>query len=104
MIDCVRICGPHTLSTYSSRSRFSVKSMSEAIALLRGLVTEVRLTPETTPLNGHIIELTGDLAAILALSEPKRQKTRRLTGGVSVCLVAGVGFELCRTLVRTGKE
>lgn len=68
---------------------------SEAIALLRGLVTEVRLTPEATALNGHIIELTGDLAAILALSEPKRQKTRRLTGGVSVSMVAGARFGHC---------
>lgn len=55
---------------------------SEAIVLLRGLVTEARMIPETTALNGHIIELTGDLAAILALSDPKMQKTRRLTGGV----------------------
>mgnify|MGYP006883084550 CR=1 FL=1 len=54
---------------------------SEAIVLLRGLVTEARMIPETTALNGHIIELTGDLAAILALSDPQMQKTRRLTDG-----------------------
>ncbi len=66
---------------------------SEAIVLLRGLVTEARMIPETTALNGHIIELTGDLAAILELSDPQIQKTRRLTGGGSVSLVAGVGFE-----------
>ena len=42
--------------------------------LLRGLVTEVRMIPETTAPNGHIIELQGDLAAILALSDPKYKK------------------------------
>ena len=47
---------------------------SEAIVLLRGLVTEVRMIPETTALNGHIIELQGDLAAILALSDPPTTK------------------------------
>ena len=66
---------------------------SEAIVLLRGLVTEVRMIPETTAPNGHIIELQGDLAAILALSDPQMQKTRSLTGRGSVFLVAGVGFE-----------
>lgn len=29
--------------------------------LLRGLVTEVRMIPETTALNGHVIERQGDL-------------------------------------------
>jgi hypothetical protein len=62
---------------------------SEAIELLRGLVTEVRLHPDEDAKDGHTIELYGELAAILELSAPKRQKTRRFTGGVSVSLVAG---------------
>ena len=43
--------------------------------------------------DGHFIELYGELAVILESSAPKRQKTRRFTGGVSVSMVAGVGFE-----------
>ena len=68
-------------------------SKSEAIELLRGLVTEVRLHPDEDVKDGHAIELYGKLAAILELSDPKRQKTHRFTGGVSVSVVAGVGFE-----------
>ena len=66
---------------------------SEAIELLRGLVTEVRLHPDEDAKDGHAIELYRELAAILELSEPKQQKTRRFTGWVSVSVVAGVGFE-----------
>ena len=49
--------------------------------------------PDEDAKDGHFIELYGELAAILELSAPKQQKTRRFTGGVSVSMVAGVGFE-----------
>ena len=65
----------------------------EAIELLRGLVSEVRLHPDENAANGHTIELYGELAAILELSGPRNDKTRRVKGGVSVSMVAGVGFE-----------
>jgi len=50
-------------------------------------------------LDGHIIELFGELAAILELSGPKNNKTHRFTGGLSVSLVAGVRRYRKRTLV-----
>ncbi len=65
----------------------------EAVELLRGLVSEVRLHPDEQALDGHIIELFRELAAILELSSPRKAKARRFTGGLSVSLVAGVGFE-----------
>ncbi len=68
-------------------------SRSEASELLRGLVSEVRLHPDESADDGHVIELYGELAAILELSAPKNDNTRRVTGGLSVQVVAGVGFE-----------
>ena len=65
----------------------------EAIELLRGLVTEVRLHPDEEAKDGHAIELYGELAAILELYGSQNDKPRRFTGGVSVSMVAGVGFE-----------
>ncbi|AGI69858.1 putative recombinase/resolvase [Octadecabacter antarcticus 307] len=65
----------------------------EAIELLRGLVSEVRLHPDKDASSGHTIELFGELAAIFELSEPRNDKARRIKGGVSVTMVAGVGFE-----------
>ena len=49
--------------------------------------------PDEDANDGHNIELYGEFSAILELSGPKTQKTRRFTGGVSLKLVAGVGFE-----------
>ena len=43
--------------------------------------------------DGHVIELYGELSAILELSGFRNDKPRRFTGGVSVSMVAGVGFE-----------
>jgi site-specific DNA recombinase len=68
-------------------------SRSEASELLRGLVSEVRLHPDESAEDGHVVELYGELAAILELSAPKTQNTHRFTGGVSLQVVAGVGFE-----------
>ena len=56
-------------------------------------VSEVRLHPDESAEDGHVIELYGELAAILELSAPKNDNTRRVTGGLSFQVVAGVGFE-----------
>ena len=66
---------------------------AEAIELLRSLVAEVRLHPAEGAPEGHVIELYGELAAILELSTRTNDESRRITGWVSVLLVAGVGFE-----------
>ncbi len=56
---------------------------TEAAELLRGLLSGIRLIPEGT---GLAIELTGELAGIMALGEtlnggdPKRQNPRRRRG------------------------
>ena len=68
-------------------------SRSEASELLRGLVSEVRLHVDQDAEDGHVIELYGELGATLELAGPRTQNTRRVTGEVSVFLVAGVGFE-----------
>ena len=68
-------------------------SKSEASELLRGLVSEVRLHPDESVEDGHVIELYGELAAILELTAPKNDNTHRFTGGLSLQVVAGVGFE-----------
>ncbi len=68
-------------------------SKSEASELLRGLVSEVRLHPDESADDGHVIELYGELAAILELAAPRNDNTRRFSGGLSLQLVAGVGFE-----------
>ena len=53
----------------------------------------MRLHPDENAEDGHVIELFGELAAILEITAPKNKNTHRFTGGVSVKLVAGVGFE-----------
>jgi site-specific DNA recombinase len=60
---------------------------TEAAGILRGLIDEVRLVPESGEL---AIELRGDLAEILALGN---KNPRRGPAGVQVTLVAGEGFE-----------
>jgi len=79
-----------------------------AMEALRGLVSEIRIIPDSDAPSGHRMELVGELAAILALSESAgavsgcrgldMQKPPRLArAGVdhvwSGTLVAGVGFE-----------
>ena len=56
-------------------------------------MTEVRLHPDESAEDGHVIELYGELAAILELTGAKNKNTHRFTGGVSYSMVAGVGFE-----------
>lgn len=67
----------------------------EAIELLRSLVTEVRLHPDENADGGYVIELYGELAAILELVGPRNDKTHRFTGGGSVSMVAGARFGHC---------
>ena len=70
-------------------------SRFEASELLRGLVSEVRLHPDDGAEDGHVIELFGQLAAILELTGPRNDKTHRFSGGVSVQVVAGARFGHC---------
>jgi hypothetical protein len=52
------------------------------------LIREIRLVPEQGLLE---IEIVGDLAAILALTERKRSAGK--SGGPEITVVAGGGFE-----------
>jgi site-specific DNA recombinase len=66
---------------------------TEATEALRGLVSEIRMVPDTEAPNGHHIELVGELAGILALGDAETTKPARLARVGSVTVVAGVGFE-----------
>ena len=65
----------------------------EATEALRGLVSEVRMIPDDAAEHSHVIELYGELGAILSFADGGNDKPRRFTGGVSYSMVAGVGFE-----------
>ncbi len=75
----------------------------DATEALRGLVSEIRMIPDADAPGGHRMELVGELAAILSLSEsagaisgglgPGMAKPPRVQGLKSVTLVAGTGFE-----------
>jgi hypothetical protein len=69
----------------------------EAADLLRGLIESVTLTPDPDAPNGHVIELRGELGAILSLcgnDVATNANARRGAAGVrQVTMVAGVGFE-----------
>jgi site-specific DNA recombinase len=62
---------------------------TEATAILRGLIEEIRLVPENGVLE---IEIVGALAGILALGL-EREQPATVSGGLQVTLVAGTGFE-----------
>ena len=64
------------------------QTRGEAAAALRSLICEIRLAPEGAGLS---VELVGELAAIMQLSE--NEKARTQGPGRSLTLVAGVGFE-----------
>ena len=68
-------------------------SRSEATTILRGLIEQVVLHPDADAPGGHVIELYGELGAILGLGDGTNDKPRLGLGGVSNSLVAGVGFE-----------
>ena len=69
----------------------------EAADLLRGVIESVTLTPDPDAPNGHVIELRGELGAILSLcgnDVATNANARRGAAGVrQVTMVAGVGFE-----------
>ena len=71
----------------------------EAADLLRGLIESVTLTPEPEAPNGHVVELRGELGAILSLcgnDVATNANARRGAAGVrQVTMVAGAGFEHC---------
>ncbi len=65
----------------------------EATEALRGLISEIRMVPDENAPNGHHIELSGELAGILALGEAETIKPAQFARAGSVTMVAGVGFE-----------
>ena len=65
----------------------------EATQILRSLVSEVRMVPDPDALAGHHIELIGELAGILALSDTDMRQPPRLARAGSGTMVAGTGFE-----------
>ena len=62
----------------------------EAFELLRGLIDSIILTPAEGKLE---IELRGDLAGILAVSQAGRTKASSKEKALQIKMVAGVGFE-----------
>ena len=70
---------------------------AEAADLLRGLIDKIILRPDPDALNGHVIELYGELGAILSLCSDQdgtKAKTHAVgVGIVQLTLVAGAGFE-----------
>ena len=62
----------------------------EAFDLIRSLIEEVRLTPEDGELT---IELSGDPAGILAISDANKLGTPPAQRALQIEMVAGVGFE-----------
>ena len=69
----------------------------EAAELLRGLIESVTPMPDPDAPNGHLIELRGELGAILSLCDndmATNANARRGAAGVrQLTLVAGAGFE-----------
>ena len=69
----------------------------EAAEILRGLIQSIVLHPDNGSSDGHRIELSGELGAILQLGrmpEAKNTKAHHNGGPASqLTLVAGVGFE-----------
>jgi site-specific DNA recombinase len=67
------------------------ETIAEATGAMRQLIEEVRLVPKRGSLQ---VELHGELAALLKLSEePKTKHPLTETEGVQVTMVAGAGFE-----------
>ena len=62
----------------------------EALELVRSLIQEVRLIPNGGTL---AIELTGDLAGILAVSDSAKAQSGSEARALQIKMVAGVGFE-----------
>jgi site-specific DNA recombinase len=65
------------------------ETCSEAAEVVRGLIEEIRVTPEG---DGNTVELAGELAALLRLGESKNAASIE-EAARSGLLVAGIGFE-----------
>ncbi|WP_116087220.1 recombinase family protein [Tropicimonas sp. IMCC34011] len=65
----------------------------QAAEAMRSLISEIRMVPAADAPDGHRIELSGDLAGILALGEAETTKPPRMARALSETMVAGVGFE-----------
>ena len=72
-------------------------SRPEAADILRGLIEKVVLRPDPDAAKGHVIEIFGELCAILSLcGNGLGTKAKARTGGAGVwqvSVVAGAGFE-----------
>ena len=70
---------------------------AEAAEVLRGLIERITLRPDPDAPNGHVIEICGELGAIIALCDGeggRNTKARMIAaGGLQVTMVAGTGFE-----------
>lgn len=70
----------------------------EATQILRSFITEIRMVPDISAPGWHRIELVGELARILALSEADMRKPPLMAGvgfDKSGAVVAGTGFVNC---------
>lgn len=71
----------------------------EAADLLRGLIEKIILRPDPDAPNGHVIELYGELGAILSLCPAPgavNGKTRTVGAVIrQLTMLAGAGFEHC---------
>ena len=66
---------------------------TEAAEVLRGLIQQITLRPDADAPNGHVIEIYGELGAILALCDTDAKARTGGAGIGQVTLVAGTGFE-----------
>jgi site-specific DNA recombinase len=63
---------------------------ASAAEALRGLIDEIRVTPED---EGHAIEIVGELGALLQLASGNKNAASIHEAARSVKVVAGRGFE-----------
>jgi len=89
------ICARKVSDLVSARNEEDTRA--EAADLLRGLIEKIILLPDPNAPNGHVIELYGELGAILSLctdQEGTKAKARSGATGVwQLTMVAGAGFE-----------
>ena len=73
------------------------EARAQAADLLRGLIENVTLRPDPDAPNGHLVELRGELGAILSLCEGGEGTNANAHRGGGrfgqVTMVAGTGFE-----------
>lgn len=73
---------------------------TEATEALRGLISEIRMVPDENAPNCHHIELSGELAGILALGEEETTKPAKFARAGSITMVAGGRIDLDRTTAK----